>query len=572
MSAPTLSPLTLQGIAQALWMKEFDAAKIPPAILAQINSPKNSEQAYAQRFLARLDQLATAAQQLSFVPPRADRYKLMRDAVTQRGTMTPRELYTTCLFLGPESNTGYDPIPLNPQLDLPAIDLPQLGNQLGWHFFVGNFTDAHGANYSVEMMFWQYTLLPPPLAAQLGLTPIENQSLEMHLAICDPQKGIQYRANTVIAAGTTGLVDIQPKPFLYRLGLNSIAGESHDGSLFPARLQGRGWDMGAEPGTEIEVDLSLENRAGYFKQGDGGCSPSVDGLGTLYYSASLLGLQSGRVSSITIAGQKIVLTGGRMWYDHQWTTGFMPPGAAEHAVMRAAANLSTPAPGGWDWFELQFDPNPAIVPKGEVQMTFAALHSAANASFYGQSGPSSPGPMTAKFSGKYIFPNSSASELAGPWEKTVTQDIKGTMTVDKWVQVKQSPNCAIYPPTDTWYPAHYCFVVDEPIPAPLRTFKVTPLIAAGQTGFFATGLQYTEGGAIVTDADGREIGRGFAEGTGWAKNPTTLLTLAGFENVPGASVLPTPVTPSPLLWVLSGIETLIYAKQLKAIMASAKGL
>ncbi|HEU4883941.1 MAG TPA: lipocalin-like domain-containing protein, partial [Longimicrobium sp.] len=233
--APVLDPLTLQGIAQALWMKEYDRDRIPPEILARVEGEKNSERAYARRFLARLDELA--ANQRSFVPSRASRYGLLRRHLESRQRATPRQLYASNLFLGPESNVGYEPIPLDPALDLPGIDLPQLGKQLGWHFFVGNFTDAAGSHYSVELMFWQYTLLPPPLAARLGLSEIENQSLEMHLAICDPQTQVQYRAATVVAAGTTGLVEIAAKPFALRLGHNSVEGEDPAGSLFPARLR-----------------------------------------------------------------------------------------------------------------------------------------------------------------------------------------------------------------------------------------------------------------------------------------------------------------------------------------------
>ena len=77
----------------------------------------------------------------------------------------------------------------------------------------------------------------------------------------------------------------------------------------------------------------------------------------------------------------------------------MPPGAAKHAVMRAAANLSPAAPGGWDWFEFQFASDPAITPFGEAQMTLSALHSAADARFYNQSGPTPPGPMAGRSRG-----------------------------------------------------------------------------------------------------------------------------------------------------------------------------
>ncbi|HEU4561470.1 MAG TPA: lipocalin-like domain-containing protein [Longimicrobium sp.] len=569
-SPPSLDPLTLQGIAQALWMKEWDRARIPHEILERVESEKNGERAWARRFLARLDELE--ANQRSFVPSRAGRYALLRRHLESTQRATPRQLYASNLFFGPESNVGYEPIPLDPRLDLPGIDLPQLRKQLGWHFFVGNFTDAEGSHYSVELMFWQYSLLPPPLAARLGLSDIENQSLEMHLAICDPQANVQYRAATMVVAGTTGLIEIEDRPFAFRMGRNSIEGEDPDGNLFPVRLRARGWDMGKTPDAEIDIDISLENELEYFKQGDEGCAPSVDGLGTLYYSASLLGLRRGRESSITIAGRRIVLTGGRMWYDHQWTTGFMPPGAAKHAVMRAAANLSPAAPGGWDWFEFQFDPDPAITPLGEAQMTLSALHSAANAQFYNQSGPTPPGPMTAPIKGKLILPNGVPPLPADPWGATRIQEIAGTMTVTAWVKNETSPDPAIYPVTHVWYPAGYRFQFDDTLPAPLRDITARPLIASGQMGWFGNGLQYTEGGAVVHGADGREIGRGFAEGTGWAHSNDTAITLAGLPLNDETRDLLTPVPVSFWLRVISWVYALVKSAQLKRIMSEAKGL
>ena len=53
------------------------------------------------------------------------------------------------------------------------------------------------------------------------------------------------------------------------------------------------------------IDISLDNPKGHFLQGDGGCAPSVDGLGTLYYSAPLLKLRAGARSAITIDARQI---------------------------------------------------------------------------------------------------------------------------------------------------------------------------------------------------------------------------------------------------------------------------
>lgn len=559
-----MNPITLQNIAQALWMKEYDAAKIPPGVLERIQSAVNSEAAYAKRFLQRLQQLEENP--LSFVPGRAERYALLRQHLQQTSAMSPREFYASCLFLGEESNAGYAPVPLDPSFPFPQTDLPQLQHQLGWHFFVGNFTDARGHHYSIELMFWQYALLPPPLAAELGLSDIENQSLEMHLAICDPQTGQQYRANTVVVAGTTGLVEVGSAPFVYRIGHNAIEGLKPGGDLFPVRLQARGWDMGKPADVEFGIDISLENAKGYFMQGDEGCSPSIDGLGTLYYSASLLKLLPGAANVITIDGRRIELTDGSMWYDHQWTAGFMPKGGARHAVLRAASNLAAAPPGGWDWFEVQFQAGmaPGL---GEVQMTISALHTLDNAQFYWQTGATPPGTMTARFNGKYID--------AG----NVTANLSGTMAVTAWVKDATSPNPGVYPATHTWYPAHYHFSLDPQLPGTgpavpqrLRTFTLEPLIGTGQSGFFGTGLQYTEGGAIARDLAGAEIGRGFAEGTNWAHSADTVVAAAGLVASEQTRALLTPVPPSAQLVVDSMAYTQENALELLAIMKSARGM
>ena len=550
-----IDELTKQNIAQALWMKEYRESSIPENILAKIKSEKNSNSSFASRFKTHLRGMMN--NKLSFITSRADRYKVMQRHADVR---SPQQCYASMLFFGPESVTGYEPIPLDPKFEFPEIDAPQWKKQVGWHFFVGNLTDEHQHHYSVQLMFWKYALLPPDLAHSLGLSDIENQVLEMHLGISDPQTQTHYRANPVIVAGTTGLIDFSPKPYSYTLGRNGI--QSLDGSdnLFPVRLTARGWDMGNSPNAEIEIDLSLENAKGYFLEGQDGCCPSMDGVGTLYYSAALLKLKPQRESTITINGNKIRLADGSMWYDHQWGTGFMPNGAPRHAVVRASQNLSQAAPGGWDWIMLQFHRNDAISKDGEVQLALSALHTIANESFYWQTGPTPPGTMTASFTGIYIDATNTTSYVSG------------VMQVIEWVKCTASPNPAVYPPTDTWYPAKYQFMVDGKIPEAIRLFTLTPIIASGQTGYFANGLQYIEGGAVITDSWGHELGRGFAEGTNYARTTAGVVTLAGLPVDRETLTFGTAPKVSLLLKILSFVYVLFNKAELEKILAEAKGL
>jgi predicted secreted hydrolase len=562
----SIDALTKQDIAQALWMRTYDESKIPAGILEKIKSEKNSNASYTSRYKTRLTKMM--ANELSFVTSRDDRYKFILGNMEKSNSLSPRACYTSNLFLGPESVTGYEPVSLNPTFNQPAIDAPQLGYQVGWHFFVGNFTDEENSHFSVELMFWLYAQLPPPIAASLGLSDIENQTLEMHLAICDPQKQKQYRATTSVVAGTTGLVSFDSKPYSYKMGKNCIQGLKANGDLFPVNLTARGYDMTVESDVEeIEINITLDDVKGIFLEGVDGCSPSVDGVGTLYYSGPLLKLRQGVDSTISINGRKITLTDGSMWYDHQWGTGFMPNGAPQHAVMRAVQNLTTPAPGGWDWFMFQIHQSDKICKDGEVQITLSALHTNENLGFYFQTSPTPPGVMTAKCAGKYI--GTKVEDIVGP---IPTIDVTGQMQVTEWVKVNSSPNPNVYPATDTWYPAKYMFTLDGDIPEALKQLTVTPLIASGQTGFFGNGLQYTEGGAIITDSSGDEIGRGFAEGTNWADCKKGVVALAGLPVTEQTIGFLTAPKVTPLMKLFSNVEAFLKATELKEIMAESKGL
>lgn len=537
---------TKQNIAYALWQKEYDEKSIPKPILEKINSEKNSNKSIGRRIKQRYQDLLNNP--LSFLPSYQKRYETL---IRHSDSLSAHQVYARSIMQGLDSATGYLPIPYEPNITLPAFDTPQWKNQVGWHFFVGNYIGETGKHYSVEMMFWQYAILPPDTATSLDLNDIENQVIELHLAISDASAGVHYRAIPTIVAGTTGLIDFTSNPFCFSMGKNSITSLSET-ETFPVRLQAWGIDEGISPAAVIEIDIVLDNTKGYFMEGDNGCSPSVDGIGTLYYSASNLQVSKTHESAITINGDKIKLKQGKAWYDHQWGTGFMPSGSPQHEVMRAVHNLSAPAPGGWDWFMVQFQSN--------VELTFTSIHSNQFKSFYGQTGPTPPGDMQVTVSGKYIDEKGSAT------------NITGTMTVTEWVKSTISPNKAVYWVTDTWYPNKYEMAFGLPAPEAIQQFTLTPIVPDGQTGFFATGLQYSEGGAIATDANGNEIGRGFAEATAYAKNPRNCIKIAGLPETEDVIKFLSP-EPIPLcLWIKSLFCLIFNYSEFKKIMGQAKGL
>jgi hypothetical protein len=284
---------TRANIAQALWLPELEPGQLPEDILACLLSEKNSSKAFGERMQYRLRDLLADPE--SFTPGYRKLYKTL---LQHADSLTPKQAYVMTNLLGLDSCRGYQGIPPKADFRFPREDAPQLGYQLGWHFFVGSCTGQNGREYGVELMFWQYSILPPPMARQSGLSDWENQVLELHLAVSVAGER-HYRARPIVVAGTTGLLNFSDEPYSYTLGRNFIRSD-RAGSLFPLRLRARGSDMGWDAPVEIDIDLTLTSTKDYFLQGDGGCLPSVGGVGTLYYSVPNLRVDPAKSPTVMV--------------------------------------------------------------------------------------------------------------------------------------------------------------------------------------------------------------------------------------------------------------------------------
>ena len=260
---------------------------------------------------------------------------------------------------------------------------------------------------------------------------------------------------------------------------------------------------GDEP-IDLAVDLTLTHGKPVFLQGDAGAAPSVGGVGTLYYSIPRLQLAEG--GTLSIGERHVTLTSGQFWFDHQWGTGFMPNGNPRVETIRAMAEIAPSGPGGWDWFMAQFD--------GDVELTLASIHTNDALEFYNNDGPEMPGSMQAPVHGKWI-------DTEG-----IAHDVTGTMTVDEWVRAERSPDPAVYPVTGVWYPNRWRFTIEGDLPEPMREFTMNPIVDGGQAGYFAPGMQYSEGAVTIT-AGGQVVGRGFAESVGYVTTPNAIMSVAG---------------------------------------------
>jgi predicted secreted hydrolase len=490
---------SLENLANALWEQDFDDIKVNAELQAILENKKNSEESYGRRMKGRIKELIDNPE--SFNP----NYKTYYESLLKyTDSLTPQQAYAMTLLLGLDSVRGYQEIQNPANIKLPNDDAPQFNHQVGWHFFVGSCWDASGKEYGIQFMFWQYTLLPPALAKKYGLNTLENQILELHLAISRAGEN-HYRSKPVIVGGTSGLIGFEGHPYRYSLGKNYI--KSMDMiDMFPLEIKAWGVDKGFEDHVELEINLFLERKKDYILQGAKGCAPCCGGVGTLYYSVPNLKLNP-KWSKIRIGDEEIDLSRGKFWYDHQWGTGFLPGGSPRIPVLRAANNLAEPSIPGWDWFMAQFD--------GEHELTFYALHSPEKKDYYFQSGVSPPGILEVNLTGKYVAPDSQYKE------------VKGILRIDQWVKSEKSPDPDVYPLTHTWYPDRWHFSFGDDVPSFIQNFTMMPIVEKGQSGFFANGMQYSEGAVFIKNPEGKMIGRGFAESVSYADTSSTIHKLAG---------------------------------------------
>lgn len=291
----------------------------------------------------------------------------------------------------------------------------------------------------------------------------------------------------------------------WSMGNNTIASLEPKTGALPLHFRGRGVNRGGETPITFSIDAVSTTSDPISLQGVEGCDPCCDGVGTLYYSITNLSLDPER-STITINNEVIPLKSGRFWFDHQWGTSLTASPKSD--VTRAAGNLDdTPEIGGWDWFSAQFDDG--------HQISGSSLHTRDNLGFFFQSGEEMPGVMEAPVNGRLM---------------TGTGDVQlmqGTVVIDDWVRSTSTPDPDIYEPTHTWHPNRWTYTFDDDIPEEFRSFIMSPIVEGGQSGFFAYGVQYSEGASIVYDTAGNEIGRGFSESVNYADTVNQTIRIAG---------------------------------------------
>ena len=469
---------------------------------------------YGKLMGARLDDLIEHPD--TFTPDYADRYRFLREHC---GNLSAHGAYAMNQLLGRDASRGYTELPKVPDLQFPAAHVPDLGYQMGWHFIVGTARATDGREFGVQFMPFTASILPAALRDSFGMTAIQNQIMEVHLAI-SPKGGHHHRGIPTVVSGLAGDIELVEKPFTYRAGETTMSSSNPDGELLPLHIIGRSWDLSGPEPIELGVDFTFTEAKPPFLQGNAGAAPSLAGVGTLYYSIPFMTI-GGEGNTLQLGSEVVAIESGEFWLDHQWGTGLVTcnifAGNPRSDAVRAATALVPSGPGGWDWFMAMFE--------GNYQLTLATLHGADDPAHFDHTGEDEPTPMEIPVFGSWIDP---AGER---------HTVLGSLVMDAWVRAEHSPDPAVYPVTRIWYPNRWNFTLSDDAPEIMRTFTMSPIVEGGQAGFFAPGVQYSEGAVTLTGPTGI-VGHGFAESVGYNLDyAAAVMTIAGLPVTPESLAL-----------------------------------
>jgi predicted secreted hydrolase len=224
---------------------------------------------------------------------------------------------------GPDAS-GFARVTAPRPFTLPRDHGPHFEYQTEWWYFTGNVDAADGRHFGFQLTFFRRGLSPGPPPEGAGLR--SNQVYFAHFAITDVAGGRHVAAER-FSRGAGGLAGATGEPFTVWLENWRADSLSADGSK--VRLAAR------DDQTGLSLELELAATKPLVAHGDRGLSPKSDEAGNASYYVSHTRMAGrGRIG----AGGSEAEIIGEAWFDHEWSTSALGPGAV-----------------GWDWFSLQLD-------------------------------------------------------------------------------------------------------------------------------------------------------------------------------------------------------------------------
>jgi len=312
-----------------------------------------------------------------------------------------------------------------------------------WWYYTGHLETADGERYGLEYTIFQGSRADFPLGYAVHFAVIDAQQKTFAV-----DQATSFASNPIFG-GTNGFnLQVNDWSLQGANGTDTMRATMHDGT-YAIDLTAR--DV---------VGPTLEG-GGQFSYGPGGSS--------YYYSRTRM-VPSG---TLTVHGVAKQVTGGALWFDHQWGN-FLPTA------------------GGWDWFSTQLDDNTAIMiynlrdAKGNILQTF----------------------------GEYV---PGCNGTCSPTKPTRTQELdRGQFTitpVGTWVS----------PTTGITYPSGWHIQIRASGDVPAMDLTYTPVIPNAELDTRqTTSVVYWEGDTHITGTKGGApiTGSGYVELTGYDKGKT----------------------------------------------------
>jgi len=311
---------------------------------------------------------------------------------------------------------------------------PEFGTE--WWYITGYASNAQGA-FGFQLTFFRSRV---QATQSLRSAFAARQLIFAHAAVTDLQARRQShdqriaRAGMGVASASEGDTDVQLRD--WRLNRDPASGR------YAARLPAEGFALALDF-APTQPPL-LQGEAGRSRKG-----PQPQAFSN-YYSEPQLAA-SGRLQ---IDGREFAVQ-GRAWLDHEWSDGYLPPGAV-----------------GWDWIGMNLD-------DGSALMAFVMRDRGGAALWAGGSFRSAAGQRRA------FGPDEVRFEPVRRWQSPATQ--------------------AQYP-------------VEWSVLTPAGRFAVRALLDDQELDSRgSTGTVYWEGLCDLLDAQGRRVGRGYLEMTGYVQ-------------------------------------------------------
>jgi predicted secreted hydrolase len=227
------------------------------------------------------------------------------------------------LEMGPaEKTAGFARATTVRDFRLPEDHGPHFDYQTEWWYSTGHVADEGGRLYGFQLTFFRRGLSPGPPPGGPGL--LTNQVFFAHFAVTDAAAGTHV-FDERWARGAGGLAGARARPFA--VWLEGWRVEARDAEVAALHLA-------AGDGSRM-LDLDLRASKPLVRHGEGGLSAKSGAPGNASYYVGYTRLAvTGRLD----AGDGGRAVSGEAWFDHEWSTSALGPGAV-----------------GWDWLSLQLE-------------------------------------------------------------------------------------------------------------------------------------------------------------------------------------------------------------------------